>query len=394
MPLKFLRGDGTGYTSDAVRALNYAIANGARVVNLSWGGGSYNSALASAIAQARNAGVIVVAAAGNNAANSNSVPFYPASYSTAYSNMVVVGASTSTDTAAGYSNYGSSAVTLFAPGSSILSLKPGNQYTTLSGTSMAAPFVAGAISLLWDKNPTWSYSQVISKLRTSVDSITSMAGLSQTGGRISVAKLLDATSPPAVPPATPVPAPPATTNPVGTRTLYSATANAVTIRDFTTVTMPLVIASDWNITDLDVRVSISHTYVSDLSIRLTSPDGTTVLLSNRRGGSGDNYNSTLFNDSATGAIITAVSPFAGVFKPEGSLSAFNGRNARGIWKLSVTDHAYYDSGRLNTFSMFVTGTSMTAQAVRKQAFTEPVANVSWDLRTETRSLLGYDTISV
>lgn len=389
MPLKFLRADGTGFTSDAVRALNYAVVNGARIVNLSWGGGSYNPALAAAIQQAQTAGVIVVAAAGNNGRNSDSTPFYPASYSAHVNNMVVVGASTSTDSAASYSNYGRSAVTLFAPGSSIVSLKPNQQYVTLSGTSMAAPFVSGALSLLWDRHPSWSYSQVITRLRSSVDLISSMSSLCQTGGRISVAKLLNPSSPPAppAPPVTPPPAPPTG----GTRTSFPTTAAPRTINDFTTVTMPITIASDLSITDVDVTINLTHSYVGDLSLRLIGPDGTSVLLANRRGGSGQNYASTLFSDQAATSITSAAAPFSGTLRPEGRLSAFDGRNARGTWLLSVSDHAYFDTGRLTAFTLHITGTTMTSQIVRKQAFVEaprfaiiapPV------LRKETQALIG------
>ncbi|CAN5541814.1 hypothetical protein BH11PLA2_BH11PLA2_28090 [soil metagenome] len=409
MPLKFLKGDGTGYTSDAVRALNYAVANGARIVNMSWGGGAYNSALAAAIGQARTSGVIVVAAAGNNGNNSNVTPFYPASYSSNTDNMVIVGASTSSDLPASYSNYGPTAVTLFAPGSNILSLKPGNQYVSLSGTSMATPFVSGALSLLWDAHPTWNASQILAKLRTSVDSLAAFNGLSQTNGRINVAKLLDATTSPTVPPVVVSPPPtksppppvvvsppPATLPSSSTMTTHSAKAGSVAIPDFGSISVPIVVDRDAIISDLDLRVNIKHTYDGDLILKLVSPDGRSIFLANRRGGSGDNFTNTIFDDEANTTITKGNAPFSGTFKPEQSLSLFDGMNARGTWRLMISDNAQYDAGTLTSAILIVTANPVTAtQVVRKQAFADvalsPYVTIAPPvLRTETRSILGID----
>jgi len=189
MSLKFMTANGTGYTSDAVAALNYAVNMGAKISNNSWGGGG-GSVLSTAISRARDYGHIFVAAAGNSGVNIDSSPYYPASYSTTYNNVVTVAASTSSDQLASFSNYGVNTVTLAAPGVSILSTIPGNQYAYYSGTSMAAPHVAGALALFWSQHPNWSYTDVINKLKASVDTVSSLANVSQTGGRLNLAKYL------------------------------------------------------------------------------------------------------------------------------------------------------------------------------------------------------------
>ena len=217
MPLKFIGDDGTGFTSNAVRALDFAVRHGAKVANASWGGGGIDSTLSAAIARAGAAGLIFVAAAGNDGSNNDVRPFYPGSYITSLPNIVTVAASDSSDNLASFSNIGANTVTLSAPGVSILSTLPNNRYGVLTGTSISTPFVTGAIALIWDQNPNWTYQQVLAKLRSSVDPIASMAGKTTTGGRLNVAKALDAiaVSPPPVvvpPPATvppPVVVPPA-----------------------------------------------------------------------------------------------------------------------------------------------------------------------------------------
>src|SRR5262249_40458395 len=153
--------NGNGYTSGAVRAIDYAIAHGASIINASWGGGGYDQALADAVGRARQAGVIFVAAAGNNGVNNDTTPFYPADYNS--DNVVTVAASDSSDHAAWFSNYGPHTVDLYAPGVGIWSTLPNGQYASYSGTSMATPFVTGALALLKSEHPDWNYHQLITR---------------------------------------------------------------------------------------------------------------------------------------------------------------------------------------------------------------------------------------
>lgn len=140
MPLKILDNTGSGYTSDAILAIQYATQNDATIINMSWGGGGYVQSLQEAITAANAAGTSVVAAAGNN---SSSSPFYPA----AYSGVIAVAATGDQDTLSPYSNYGPW-VSIAAPGDGILSTVPGGGYDSYNGTSMAAPQVSGVLALL------------------------------------------------------------------------------------------------------------------------------------------------------------------------------------------------------------------------------------------------------
>src|SRR5690606_12776183 len=96
--------DGTGLTSNAIRAIDYAVRNGAHIINASWSSASYSQGLYDAIARARAAGILVVAASGNDGSNIDRVPRYPAAFG--LDNIVTVGASTSSDGWASFSNSG------------------------------------------------------------------------------------------------------------------------------------------------------------------------------------------------------------------------------------------------------------------------------------------------
>jgi subtilisin family serine protease len=191
MGLKFLDANGSGTTSGAIAALNYAVAHGAAVSNNSYGGDPFSQAFFDAIRNARDAGHIFVAAAGNGnflgiGQNNDTTPFYPANY--ALANVVSVAATDATDTLAGFSNYGATTVDLAAPGVNILSTTRNNTYSRFDGTSMATPHVTGVLALVRDLNPTWTYSQVINKVLGSVDPVPGLQGKTVTGGRLNAAR--------------------------------------------------------------------------------------------------------------------------------------------------------------------------------------------------------------
>lgn len=143
LPIRVMDNDGSGYTSTIVAGINYAVEHGADVINMSLGGIGRSSLMRDAITQAISKGTLVVVAAGNESVNTLLVE--PA-YLTVAGN-VVVSAGDSSHTRAYFSNYGES-VDVMAPGVSISSCIPGGQYTSWSGTSMAAPHVAAAAILL------------------------------------------------------------------------------------------------------------------------------------------------------------------------------------------------------------------------------------------------------
>lgn len=185
MPLKFLDGTGTGTTSNAIRAIYYAVQNGATVLNNSWGGSGYSRALHDAVAYTYQWGAVFVAAAGNAGHNNDSIPMYPASLDVP--NVISVAATTDQDNLASFSNYGLMSVELGSPGVYILSLVPGNAFGTSSGTSMAAPFVAGTAAQMKAESPTMLGYQIRSIIMNSIASYSQLSGKVSTSGRVNSA---------------------------------------------------------------------------------------------------------------------------------------------------------------------------------------------------------------
>lgn len=453
--LKFLAADGSGSTSAAIAALNYAVAKGIPISNNSWGGGGQSTALSTAINNARTAGHLFVAAAGNESRNNDVTPNYPSNY--AHDNIIAVASTDNRDRLSSFSNFGATSVDLAAPGSAILSTIPGNKYASYNGTSMATPFVAGAAALVWGNEPSLTYAQVRARLLGSVDPIGGLAGKVATGGRLNVFKAISTGTTDSDGPRVVAAVPNSTTSPSSVRLTFSepinpatftladitgftgpagaitatgivavagsgntqfdvtfaaqtrvgtyrfdvgpdirdvagnrmdqdqdgingeaedafrvtfnvssastqtfTNATPVTIFNLSTAVSRITIGQDLNISDLNVRVNITHTYDQDLWIWLRGPDGTEVDLVIYRGGSGDNFTNTVFDDQAARSITEGVAPFSGSFRPDNSyapetLSAYNGKNARGTWTLYVYDSHRLDSGRLNSWSLIITG---------------------------------------
>ncbi len=182
MGLKFLDSDGSGYTSDAISCIEYAIDKGANVMSNSWGGGGYSQALRDAIEAAKNAGILFIAAAGNAGTDNDAIPSYPASYDN--NNIIAVAATDHNDQLAGFSCYGLNSVDVAAPGVNILSTIPGGGYDSYSGTSMATPHVSGLAALLKSYDPTWTWDKIKSRILAGAVPLASLNGLILTGGRI------------------------------------------------------------------------------------------------------------------------------------------------------------------------------------------------------------------
>jgi subtilisin family serine protease len=199
MALKFLSGSGSGTTADAIEAINYAVAQKNRGVNVrvlsnSWGGGGFSQALLDSINAANAADILFVAAAGNSSSNNDVSPHYPSSYDAP--NVLAVAATTRTDAMASFSSYGATSVDLGAPGAEILSTTPGNTYQTFSGTSMATPHVSGAAALMLSVNGTLTTAEVKSYLMQSVDPIPALNGRCVSNGRLNVASAIALAGPP------------------------------------------------------------------------------------------------------------------------------------------------------------------------------------------------------
>ncbi|MCA9330912.1 S8 family serine peptidase, partial [Candidatus Saccharibacteria bacterium] len=185
MPLQIFSDDGEAYTSHVVEAIEYAVDNGARIINLSLGTNAADSALLTAVRYAKDNGVLVVAASGNCVGSSD--PFctalpdtgrmlYPANFSETLS----VGATTSSDTRASFSGYGTE-LDMVAPGVSVGPLPTYAEgqtdvYATASGTSFATPMVSGTAALALAENPDLTRDQLVTVLTESVQKVSAMSG--------------------------------------------------------------------------------------------------------------------------------------------------------------------------------------------------------------------------
>ena len=200
MALKFLDSSGSGSLGNAIKAIDYAIAIkqkygiGRMVLNNSWGGGGFSQPLHDAIDRARAAGIVFVAAAGNESNDNDVNPSYPAGYD--ISNVVSVAAVDKNGNLANFSNYGASSVDIAAAGVDILSTSLNGGYALLSGTSMATPHVSGALALLWSHNGSLSAQDLITRLYESGRGLTTLydstnqAALVRTQRAVDVGRML------------------------------------------------------------------------------------------------------------------------------------------------------------------------------------------------------------
>jgi len=210
MPLRALNDKGEGRISEVIRALDYAVHNGADIINLSFVGFNYSQGLQDAIQRAYDAGVIVVAAAGNEQAdgegyNTDKNPIYPACYDGKNGENMVIGvaATDALDQKAGFSSYGFKCVDIAAPGVSFFGtityggnpVERDKYYDGFwSGTSMAAPVVSGALALIEEINPQLKPTEAVNILLQSADNISRLNPiyLGQLGsGRINLERALN-----------------------------------------------------------------------------------------------------------------------------------------------------------------------------------------------------------
>jgi hypothetical protein len=192
MALKFLGPDGSGKTSDAIAAIEFAIQVKAalgvnaniRILNNSWGGSTFSLALLDAINSASSNDMLFVAAAGNNATNSDVTPFYPSGFNAP--NIISVAATDNRDQLVSSSNFGPSSVDLGAPGRDIASTYPTQTYVFETGTSMSAAVVSGAAGLVLSGCPGLTTTQLRANLISGVDVVPSLQSRTASGGRLNV----------------------------------------------------------------------------------------------------------------------------------------------------------------------------------------------------------------
>ena len=202
---QFLDSSGSGTDTAAALAIEYAVQHGAKVINASWGASGVDPTIAAAIQYADEYGVIIVAAAGNNSSDNDNAStwFSPASYSVDYPNLISVAATTFSGNLAGFSNYGVQSVQIAAPGYNLYGLGLNNNYSTDSGTSMAAPLVTATVALVEAAHPTWSMSQVIDAVIDTATPDPNLVGKVTSGGIVNVQAAVANTDGPYVASSTP-----------------------------------------------------------------------------------------------------------------------------------------------------------------------------------------------
>lgn len=195
-------------TASEVKAIDFARENGARIINASFSGAGISAVEQEAIQRFTDAGGIFIASAGNGADDGigddldnlpvpetpNQQSSYPASYPDA--GIVSVAATTQSDALAAFSNYGAVSADLGAPGTNIRSTFPGNAYGYFSGTSMAAPHVAGAAALLAAYRPDYDAGDIKAVLLDSGDALPGLSGKTVSGKRLNAYAALLASTPP------------------------------------------------------------------------------------------------------------------------------------------------------------------------------------------------------
>lgn len=187
MGIKIFSASGRTNTAAIIEGIEYATLMGMDLSNNSWGGSSYERSVEAAIKEAQKKGIVFVAAAGNNRSNNDSRVYYPAGYT--MDNVVSVLSTDSGDRRSNFSNYGSATVHAGAPGTSVLSTIPDGEYSYKSGTSMAAPYVAGVIALAKSKFPDEGHVKLINRVLHSGDRLESLEGQSRTGRRVNASKI-------------------------------------------------------------------------------------------------------------------------------------------------------------------------------------------------------------
>jgi subtilisin family serine protease len=186
--VRVMDADGRGYVADQIAGIQYALRVGAKIINCSFGNTDNSSVLRDAIAEARKKDTLIVASAGNDGANADKKPIYPAAYPD--SNVLSVAATDDHDRLASFSNYGASSVDLAAPGDHVGSTFLGSDYVYMSGTSMAAPYVAAAAAMLREAHGSWDAGDISSRLRSKGDELSALRGKTTSGRRLNVNRAL------------------------------------------------------------------------------------------------------------------------------------------------------------------------------------------------------------
>lgn len=232
--------------------------------------------------------------------------------------VVTVAANGTGVTKASFSNFGQGVIDVAAPGSNVYSTVPGGGYSSMSGTSMASPHVAGVAALIASANPTFTPAQIRTALATQANDVACPSDSRCKGttanngffgeGQVDALKAVGGSTPPPG--------------------KYFENLTDVTITDNATVNSAITVSGVTGNAPatLKVGVDIKHTYIGDLKVDLVAPDGSVYVLSNRAGGSTDNIVQTF--------TVNASSEVAG-----------------GVWTLRVNDNANQDTGKIDAWNL-------------------------------------------
>lgn len=197
MAVKFLDKSGSGSLANAVKSIDYARINGAHIMSNSWGGGGPSEVLKKAIVDANAAGILFVAAAGNEMNNNDTNPTFPAGYEV--ENVLSVAAIDNRGALASFSNWGLKTVHVAAPGVNIFSTVPGAKYDSYSGTSMATPHVAGVAALLLAQNASSTHLDLKKRIIESARPLYNLKSRVSSGGIVDAYYALSGLVPPSDP---------------------------------------------------------------------------------------------------------------------------------------------------------------------------------------------------
>lgn len=195
IPIRADTPEGMVSIEGTILGINHAIAQGAKIINMSYGSDRWNPAEYDALLRANNAGILLVAAAGNDGVNNDVEPHYPASYQLPM--ILSVGASTKTGSIADFSNWGAEDVHVAAPGVETLSPVLGGKWALPSGTSFSAPIAAGVAALVKSKYPLASMYSIRQHMLITAKPDAGWKGKSLTGDVLSVGNAIK-TAPPAI----------------------------------------------------------------------------------------------------------------------------------------------------------------------------------------------------